>query len=100
MAEGGWLSVYARSDANYPPLGIGIIAASNATLQLFRPGAPIFSPAWLVAIKLPAILADLLILWEVWALAKDTKGARWLLLATAFNPTLICGLSNLAIALT
>jgi hypothetical protein len=89
LSGGGWLHVYALSDANYPPLGMGIIAAANAALHLLRPAALPLSPGWLVAVKLPAILADLLILGQVWALASDTKGARWLLAATAFNPALI-----------
>jgi hypothetical protein len=89
LSGGGWLRVYALSDANYPPLGMGVAAAANAIFHFIQPAAPPLSPGWLVAVKLPAILADLLILGQVWALASDTKGARWLLAATAFNPALI-----------
>jgi hypothetical protein len=89
LNEGGWLGVYAHSDANYPPLGMGLVAAANAVLRLLKPAASPPSPAWLVAVKLPAILADLLIMGQVWALANDTKKARWLLLSIAFNPALI-----------
>jgi hypothetical protein len=89
LNEGGWLGVYTHSDANYPPLGMGLIAAANAALRLLRPAASPLSPAWLVAVKLPAMLADLLIIGQVWGVAGDTKRARWLLVSIAFNPALI-----------
>lgn len=86
----GWLNVYLASDANYPPLGMALIGLARALAGLLAPGAPIGGPVWLVCLKLPAVLADALVMALV---SHESPAGRraspWLLLSLALNPALL-----------
>jgi dolichyl-phosphate-mannose-protein mannosyltransferase len=87
LREHGLLAAYATSDANYPPLGLAIIGVP----AWLYPG-PFDRPAWLLALKMPAMLADLGIAWAVYRLARRSAGQRFATLAlaaVAFNPAFI-----------
>jgi dolichyl-phosphate-mannose-protein mannosyltransferase len=86
MQAHGWLAAYTTSDANYPPLGLLLIAFSQHGHDLLMPGAPIGGAAWLILFKLPAILSDLLL---IVLAARHRPESRWLWLSLALNPALI-----------
>lgn len=72
----GWLQVYAASDANYPPLGMALIALAQTLADLLSRLTPAADPGgwlWLVLIKLPAILADLLAMLVICHLGREGR---------------------------
>ncbi len=90
LGAGGWLSVYVASDANYPPLGMLLIAAARGLYGLLAPGGELATVGvWPVIVKLPAILADAGIGWLIWRMARGRRGALWGVVSVALNPALI-----------
>lgn len=89
LRDAGWLSIYAASDANYPPLGMALIGLAQAAFDGLFPAAPLGGPVWLILIKLPAILADLLLIAAVYPVAPTRARARLIALSLALNPALI-----------
>lgn len=91
MNEHEWLAIYCVSDANYPPLGMALIAWSGWIFDILTAGA-VPSPEralWLLLLKLPAILSDAGIGLFIGRLAQERRGAFWLTASVAFNPALI-----------
>ena len=89
LGEHGWLGVYTASDANYPPLALLLLAGSRGLYALFAPALSPSGALWLIALKLPAILADAGIALLAWLLADDRQVRVWVLTALIFNPALI-----------
>ncbi len=83
----GPINVYAASSANYPPLGVWLIAAMGWLFRLITDELPNASTGlWLVFLKLPAVFADCTL-----ALLVATRAKRPLLFAllVTFNPALL-----------
>lgn len=90
LGEHGWLHIYLSSDANYPPLGMLLIAASRWAYGLLAPGGDLsYVGLWPVMLKLPAMLADVGLALLIWRLAGARRYALWLLASLVFNPALI-----------
>lgn len=91
----GLLNIYAGSDANYPPLGMLIIGAAGLLYGRLSYGAlPIPGDLlWTALAKLPAIMADAVLLGIVSrsrAFREGDGNAPWIILMViAFNPALI-----------
>ncbi|NDJ53605.1 MAG: hypothetical protein GYB68_11045, partial [Chloroflexi bacterium] len=61
LDQQGWLAIYAVSDANYPPLGMALLHGSVMLARLLN--VPVGEGAdWLLILKLPPILADLILM--------------------------------------
>ncbi len=86
LAAVGLAGVYPATDANYPPAGLALIAASRGLFGLLAPGQNAAGPLWLVCLKLPAIAADAA---AMGIAARLGDGRRGPVAALAFNPALI-----------
>jgi Gpi18-like mannosyltransferase len=89
--EGGFLTIYRGSSANYPPLAPLPLVAMGWLGRLFSPGLDLASDTFTALIKLPAITADLLATGVVYNLVRSRHGKRPALVsaaAYAFNPAI------------